>query len=238
MSTQLLPDTATVVSGSLVLGGVPVTELAATFGTPLYVYDAATLRARAAAYSEPLSHGGGRAMFALKANGTPGVLRILRAAGLGADVASAGEIALALAAGFTGADLVVHGNAKGDDDLAAALDAGAALVVLDAPEEAAALGAMARARRVVQDVLVRVTPDIAVDTHHKIRTGHAGSAVFYYELVRRRYQGTEFHDQAIAKMKDLQQDLHESQDTGIAATTKCAEMRQRPFAKYQSVKSR
>jgi diaminopimelate decarboxylase len=175
VSTQLLPDTATVVSGSLVLGGVAATDLAASFGTPLYVYDAATLRARAAAYAEPLAPGGGRAMFALKANGTPGVLRILRAAGLGADVASAGEVALALAAGFTGADLVVHGNAKGDEDLAAALDAGAGLVVLDAPEEAAALGAMARARGVVQDVLVRVTPDIAVDTHRKIQTGHAGS---------------------------------------------------------------
>ncbi len=175
MSTQLLPDAATVVRGSLVLGGVPATELAARFGTPLYVYDAATLRARAAAYAEPLAPGGGRAMFALKANGTPGVLRILREAGLGADVASAGEIALALAAGFTGADLVVHGNAKGEDDLAAALDAGAGLVVLDAPEEAEALAAMARARGVVQDVLVRVTPDIAVETHKKIQTGHAGS---------------------------------------------------------------
>ena len=175
MSSALLPDGATVSRGRLLLGGVGADELAATFGTPLYVYDAATLRARAAAYSEPLAAGGGRAMFALKANGTPGVLRLLREAGLGADVASAGEIALALAAGFSGADLVVHGNAKGEDDLAAALDAGAGLVVLDAPEEAAALAAFARARGIVQDVLVRVTPDIAVETHRKIQTGHAGS---------------------------------------------------------------
>ncbi len=175
MSSTLLPVGATVVRGRLVIGGVAAGTLAATYGTPLYVYDAVTLRARAAAYAEPLAAGGGRAMFALKANGTPGVLRILREAGLGADVASAGEIALALASGFTGADLVVHGNAKGEDDLVAALDAGAALVVLDAPEEAEALGALARARGTVQDVLVRVTPDIAVETHRKIQTGHAGS---------------------------------------------------------------
>jgi diaminopimelate decarboxylase len=175
VSAQLLPDGATVVNGRLWLGGVAAEQLADSFGTPLYVYDAATLRDRAAAYAEPLAPGGGRAMFALKANGTPGVLRILRDAGLGADVASAGEIALAVAAGFTGADLVVHGNAKGADDLAAALDAGAGLVVLDAPEEAEALAAMARARGGVQDVLVRVTPDIAVETHRKIQTGHAGS---------------------------------------------------------------
>lgn len=175
MTGDLLPDGAAVVQGRLTLGGIDAEALAAVHGTPLYVYDAATLRARAAAYAEPLAPGGGQAMFALKANGTPGVLRVLREAGLGADVASAGEIALALAAGFTGPDLVVHGNAKGDDDLTAALDAGAGLVVLDAPEEAAALGALARARGVIQDVLVRVTPDIAVDTHAKIRTGHAGS---------------------------------------------------------------
>jgi diaminopimelate decarboxylase len=171
----LLPDAASVAHGRLRLAGIDADELAERFGTPLYVYDAATLRARAAAYSEPLAAVGGRAMFALKANGTPGVLRVLHEAGLGADVASAGEIALARAAGFAGADLVVHGNAKGADDLGAALDAGAGLVVLDAPEEAAALAAMARERGGSQDVLVRVTPDIVVDTHVKIRTGHAGS---------------------------------------------------------------
>jgi diaminopimelate decarboxylase len=175
VTSALLPDGASVSRGHLLLGGVGVDELALEFGTPLYVYDAATLRARAAAYAEPLAAGGGRAMFALKANGTPGVLRLLRDAGLGADVASAGEIALALAAGFSGPDLVVHGNAKGEDDLTAALDAGARLVVLDAPEEAEALAALARDRGIVQDVLVRVTPDIAVDTHRKIQTGHAGS---------------------------------------------------------------
>src|SRR5262249_10109708 len=147
----LLPDSATVVHGRLALGGIDAGELAERFGTPLYVYDAATLRARAAAYAEPLAAVRGRARVALEAAGTPGVLRILREAGLGADVASAGEIALARAAGFAGADLVVHGNAKGDDDLTAALDAGAALIVLDAPEEAAELAALAQARGVEQD---------------------------------------------------------------------------------------
>ena len=111
-------------------------------------------------------------MFALKANGTPGVLRILREAGLGADVASAGEIALALAAGFAGADLVVHGNAKGEDDLAAALDAGAGLVVLDAPEEAEALGGDgAGARRRPGRARARHARTSRVDTHGKIQTG-------------------------------------------------------------------
>ncbi len=172
---SLLPLRAATGAGRLSIDGLDAEALADEFGTPLYVYDAATLRERAAAYVEPLTAAGGRAVFALKANATPAVLRVLRDAGLGADVASAGEIAAALAAGFNGRDLVVHGNAKGSDDLDAALAAGAGLVVLDAPEEAALLAGKAAAAGIVQDVLVRVTPDIDVDTHAKVRTGHAGS---------------------------------------------------------------
>jgi diaminopimelate decarboxylase len=171
----LFPDSAAVVAGRLSVGGVDLVDLAAEHGTPLYVYDGATLRTRARAYAEPLAPRGGRVAFALKALAAPGILRVLHEEGLGADAASAGEIAAALRAGIPGADLVVHGNAKDDADLGAALDARAGLVVVDAPEEAATLGALARDRGTVQDVLVRVTPDIGVDTHEKVRTGHAGS---------------------------------------------------------------
>jgi diaminopimelate decarboxylase len=169
------PDTAEAPGGRLAIGGIDAGALADRFGTPLYVYDAATLRARARAYREPVAAAGGRVLFALKANATPAVLRVFRAEGLGADVASAGEIAAALRAGYTGADLVVHGNAKDERDLEAAIEARAGLVVLDAPEEAERLAARAATAGIRQDVLVRVTPDIGVETHAKIRTGHAGS---------------------------------------------------------------
>ena len=172
---ERFPRSADAPGGRLALGGVDAEALANRFGTPLYVYDAATVRFRARAYQEPLAAAGGRAVFALKALSTPGVLRLIRDEGLGADVASAGEVAAALRAGFRGPDLVVHGNAKSGDDLDAALAAGAGLVVLDVPEEAAALGARARRVGVAQDVLLRVNPDIHVDTHRKIQTGHAGS---------------------------------------------------------------
>jgi diaminopimelate decarboxylase len=171
----LFPDSANVVAGRLSVGDVDLVELAAEHGTPLYVYDGATLRARARAYAEPLAARGGRVAFALKALSAPGILRVLHEEGLGADAASAGEIAAALRAGIPGGELVVHGNAKDDADLAAALDAGAGLIALDAPEEAATLATLVRARGTSQDVLVRVTPDIGVETHEKIRTGHAGS---------------------------------------------------------------
>ena len=174
---RLFPDTAEVHDGRLHVGGIPAAVLAERFGTPLYVYDAETLRARARAYLEPLAAAphGGRAAFACKALSAPGILRVLRAAGLGADVASAGELGAALAAGYTGPELIVHGNAKSADDLEAALDARAGLVVVDVRSEAEQLAERARRRGLVQDVLLRVTPDIGVETHEKIVTGRRGS---------------------------------------------------------------
>ncbi len=175
MNLGRFPDSAADRDGRLLLDGIDAAELADRFGTPLYIYDAATLRARARAYTGPLAAAGGRVVFALKANAAPGVLRVLRQEGLGADVASAGEIAAAVRAGFRGPDLVVHGNAKSDADLDAALAARAGLVVLDSPEDAGRVASRAQGLGIRQDVLVRVTPDIGVDTHAKIRTGDAGS---------------------------------------------------------------
>ena len=97
------------------------------------------------------------------------VLRLLREEGIGADVASAGELAVAAAAGFDGDELVVHGNNKDEGFLAAAAAAGAP-VVLDAPDEAE----LAAAAGVAQ-ALVRVTLGVDADTHEAIRTGHHGS---------------------------------------------------------------
>ena len=97
------------------------------------------------------------------------VLRLLREEGLGADVASSGELAFARAAGLTGDEIVVHGNNK---DESSSREAGAegATVVLDAPDEAALAADGRRAR-----VLVRVTLGVDADTHEAIRTGHHGS---------------------------------------------------------------
>ena len=117
------PDSARVEDGVLVVGGCRVDELAAEYGTPLYVYDAATLRARARAYAEPLAHrrGGGFVAFAVKACGNLAVLRILVEEGLGFDVSSEGELAAALAADGNPERIVLHGNAKTDDDIDAAV---------------------------------------------------------------------------------------------------------------------
>jgi diaminopimelate decarboxylase len=171
------PEGTVETGDGLVVAGVALVDLAHRHGTPLYAYDAGELRRRARGVAEAIgaAPGGGRAAFALKALPVPGVLRVIAAQGVGADCASAGEIAAALAAGVPGSAIVVHGNAKSEDDLRAALGAGAGLVVLDGADEADRLAALCRAAGRTQDVLVRIAPGIEVDTHRHIATGHHGS---------------------------------------------------------------
>lgn len=170
------PATAESHEGELQIGGIAASELAERFGTPLYVYDAATLRERAQAYLDGVSgHPDARVSFACKACCTVGVLRVLGACGLGADVASAGELAAALLAGIDPAGIVVHGNGKTDADIDAAVAAGCGLVVLDALGEGARVAAAAERYHRRQPVAVRVTPGIFAGGHEKIATAHTGS---------------------------------------------------------------
>jgi diaminopimelate decarboxylase len=177
MTTSLLPDTAAVADGRLAVGGVALRDLAARHGTPLLVYDEATLRNRARAYRDGLAAypGRSRLAFACKAQTTVAVLRVLLEEGLGMDVASEGELAFAVAAGTPGDDLIVHGNNKSDADIAAALAAGAGLLVADHDGELDQIERLAAAAGRVQPVLLRVNPAIDADTHRKIATGHAAS---------------------------------------------------------------
>ena len=167
------PESATVRDGVLVVGGCRVDELAAEYGTPLYVYDAATLRARARAYAEPLAHrrGGGFVAFAVKACGTLGVLRVLVEEGLGFDVSSEGELAAALAADANPERIVLHGNAKTDGDIDAAVAAGVRLVMLDGPEEAEIVAETAARHGRRQAVALRITPGIEAGAVAAIQTG-------------------------------------------------------------------
>ena len=165
---ELFPDSARIEEGELRVGGVTASSLAERFGTPLVVYCEETLRHRARSFREAVG-ADGRVFYGTKAFPSVALLRLLREEGVGADVASAGELAFARAAGLTGRELVVHGNNKDVPFLAAAARA-AAPVVLDAPDEAP----LAAAAGVAQ-ALVRVTLGVDADTHEAIRTGHHGS---------------------------------------------------------------
>jgi diaminopimelate decarboxylase len=170
------PATAESHDGALRIGGVAAEELARRFGTPLYVYDAATLRQRAQAYLDGVAgHPDAHVSFACKACCAVGVLRLLGECGLGADVASAGELAAALRAGIDTARIVVHGNGKTDADIDAAVGAGCGLVVLDGLDEGARVAAAAERHGRRQAVAVRVTPGIVAGGHEKIATAHHGS---------------------------------------------------------------
>ena len=143
-------------------------ELAERFGTPLVVYCEETLLARARALREAVGENG-RVFFGTKAFPNVALLRLLREEGVGADVATAGELAFARAAGLSGAELVVHGNNKDEEFLRLAAFEGAP-VVFDAPDEPALAAAAG-----VQRGLVRVTLGVDADTHEAIVTGHHGS---------------------------------------------------------------
>jgi diaminopimelate decarboxylase len=168
--------------GRLEVGGCDAIELAREFGTPAYIVAEDDLRARARSFlaaGRAAAHPDFNVVFASKAFPCTAVLALFAEEGLWCDVASGGELHLALNAGFPPERLVLHGNAKSEDELRTALERGIGLIVLDNFDEidrlqrlAASAGSGAGG---VQEVLLRVTPDVRGETHEKISTGQANS---------------------------------------------------------------
>jgi diaminopimelate decarboxylase len=185
MATEtLLPDVFPLGSrvnerGRVEVGGCDTIELSREFGTPAYVVAEEDLRARARAFvaaGAAAGHDDLAVVFASKAFPCTAVLELFAREGLWCDVASGGELHLAVNAGFAPQRLVLHGNAKSEQELRAALEHGVGLIVIDNFDEidrlqrlVAELGGAAR------QVLIRVTPDVRGDTHEKISTGQADS---------------------------------------------------------------
>ncbi len=163
--------------GHLEFGGCDALELAHEFGTPAYIVAEDDLRARARAFLRGLRvlHPDSDVLFASKAFPCTAVYRLLAAEGLACDVASGGELALALRAGFDPARIYLHGNAKSERELREALAAGVGHVVLDSFDDLDRLERVAAELGCVQDVLVRVAPDVTGETHASISTGQADS---------------------------------------------------------------
>ena len=165
----LLPGSARVSDdGSLSIGGVDLAGLAAELGTPLYVYDEDELRARCRAYRAAFGAG---VAYASKAFLCTAMARLVDEEGLDLDVATGGELHVALHAGFPAARIVMHGNNKSNGELRAALDAGVGRIVVDSFDELDRLDDLvARAPEPVA-LLVRVTPGVEAHTHEYIETG-------------------------------------------------------------------
>ncbi len=157
--------------GVVRVAGVDVRELAAEFGTPLFVMDEDDFRTRcrdhARAFGDPaLVH------YAAKAFLSVTIARWVAEEGLSLDVCSGGELAIALRADFPAERITLHGNNKSVEELTQAVEAGVGAVVLDSYFEIARLDRIARERGVVQNVLVRVTVGVEAHTHEYIATAH------------------------------------------------------------------
>ena len=161
--------------GRIEIAGCDTVELAAEFGTPAYVYSEDDLRARArqtvAAFAERTESF--EVLYASKALSCTAAYRLFAEEGLSCDVASGGELHLALGAGFDPERIYMHGNNKSEAELLAALDAGVGHLIVDSLDEIERLERLAAGRS--QRVLLRVTPGIRPDTHEKIATGQEDS---------------------------------------------------------------
>jgi diaminopimelate decarboxylase len=160
--------------GEITLGGVTVSNLATQYGTPLYVFDEADVRQRARDYVaaftvsdiETSVHYAGKAFITTK------IAQWVNQEGLGIDVASAGELEVALRAGIDPNQIVMHGNNKSVKDLERAVEVGVGRVVIDSLIEIERLNAVAANAGIVQQVMLRLTVGVEAHTHEAISTAH------------------------------------------------------------------
>ncbi|MFM8662172.1 MAG: diaminopimelate decarboxylase [Cyanobium sp.] len=163
--------------GRLQVGGCTLSELARTYGTPLYVLDEATLRASCRAYREALERhypGPSLALYASKANSSLAITALVAEEGLGLDAVSAGELLTALGGGMPAERIVLHGNNKSAEELALAAAHGVT-VVLDNWRDIELLSQLTPSLSDPVRLMLRFTPGIECHTHEYIRTGHLDS---------------------------------------------------------------
>jgi diaminopimelate decarboxylase len=157
--------------GALYCEQVPIRELAARHGTPLYVYSQETLGRRFEeldAALQPLNH---CVCFAVKANSNLAVLRVLARQGAGFDIVSQGELSRVMAAGGDPARCVFAGVGKTEDEIEFALRQGIYCLTAESEPELARINRLAARLRLIAPVAVRINPDVDAHTHAKITTG-------------------------------------------------------------------
>ncbi len=175
MLDEIWPRTAErTADGALVIGGCDARALATEFGTPLFVVDELDIRARAAEYRAAYDDATNPfdVFYASKAFSSIGVARWVHEAGLGIDVASGGELAVALKAGIPGSRIVMHGNNKSAAEIDTALKVGVHRLVSDSLDELARIDATAGDLGVIAPIMLRLTVGVEAHTHEAISTAH------------------------------------------------------------------
>jgi diaminopimelate decarboxylase len=170
---HLLPDGATIgAEGQLVIAGCDTLEVAREFGTPVFVYDEDHIRSRC---REAVAAFGDGVVYATKAFLCRAMARLAHEEGCRLDVATGGELHVALSAGVPADRLVFHGNNKSPAELAMALDAGVGRIVVDSFEEVDRIETLVAAGRPAPRVWLRVTPGVEAHTHEFVATGQDDS---------------------------------------------------------------
>lgn len=170
---NLLPDSAAIsADGELAIGGVSVSDIVSEYGTPVFIYDEDHLRSRAREAVAGFPDG---AVYASKAFLTTAMARLVHSEGMWIDVATGGELHVALAAGVPAARLVMHGNNKSMSELADAIRFGVGRLVVDSFDELDRVDALVEAGATPPDVFIRVTPGVEAHTHEFVSTGQDDS---------------------------------------------------------------
>jgi diaminopimelate decarboxylase len=161
-------------NNELLIGGCSASELVSTFGTPALIIDEAALRDRARRYQDGLRSRwpNSEVIWASKSLPLTSVFRVLAEEGLGVDVAGGGELVMALAAGVDPSKIVMHGNAKTDDEIEMAVNAGVGTIVIDNFDDIDRLEKIVKGE---QAVLVRIIPGVLPETHLANATGQDDS---------------------------------------------------------------
>ena len=163
--------------GHLIIGGCDTVELAAEYGTPLYVYDEITLRSRCQEFRNEFSqrYADTTVLYASKAFLNRALATIFKEEGLGLDVVSAGELSIAESVDFPMDMVYFHGNNKSAEELKLALKRHVARIVVDNFDELDVLGKLAEEGGHIPDILLRITPGVDAHTHEHVTTGVTGS---------------------------------------------------------------
>jgi diaminopimelate decarboxylase len=172
LPTRLLPDSSEIVDGRLQIGGCDTLDLAAEYGTPLFVYDEIHLRDRC---REAVAAFGDGVAYATKAFLCKAMAALAHEEGMHLDVATGGELHVALAAGVPAERLVLHGNNKSPRELELALQAGVGRIVVDSHDEIDRIEALHEEIGSLPRVLLRLTPGVEAHTHEYVSTGQNDS---------------------------------------------------------------
>ena len=176
LNPKIWPLTAERKNEELTIGGCSVTDLAREYGTPSFILDEADFKSRAhqwrSSVEKSFGENAGITYYAAKAFISKEIARWVADAGLGLDVCTGGELAVAIAAKFPPARIEMHGNNKSEAEIADAIDYRVGIIVVDSLQEIDRVARIAHIKGVVQKVLIRLTPGVEAHTHHAISTAH------------------------------------------------------------------